>query len=325
MTHILMKKSNYTAFIPNVEKWTFSMLEYGLQKGSIDASQVEQVQIDIMKLMSDNLLRYTKGKSASVKTDVGIDLYNGVVYTIDAYFRSFNDIDDAFEKLMTFNVSSFYHEGKNYLKKKFTQLELSYKYLKSMHLGIAIDAYTDTIYPGLELFFKTYDCEYMPNITSGMIDYPLFYDPMKEIGLWYCEYYIKTLNLENDFCHHYDEHDLVLVVTLYANHYDMAPEDLINNITEILIKQSIASVSLGRAVRSLRLSHEDMLALYVLFSTHDNPESVFTDAFYKTIERLMPSEKNYFSKGFPPLLTQFRVALNSGNLSHFFTVTNATV
>lgn len=320
MTHMLTKQSLCADFMPDIEKWLFSMLEYGMKKEFISRDQVEQIQIDIMKIMSENVLKYTKGKSASVKTDVGIDLYNGVVYIIDAYFRSFKDMDDAFEKLMTFEVRKFYKEGQNCIKEKLEHLELSYKYLKSMHLALTIDAYIDTIYDGLELFFKTYDSEFMPNITSGMIDYPLFYDPMKEIGLWYIEYYIKTLNLENDFCHNYDENDILSIVALYARNYDMASEDLINNVSEILIKQSIASTLLGKDVRNLFLEPSDIKLIHEKLEVQKDPERLFTDAFFITIELLMPSEKAYFIKGLPLLLTQFKIALESGNLAHFFTL-----
>ncbi|MBF4691824.1 DUF6179 domain-containing protein [Fusibacter ferrireducens] len=320
MIHTLAKHSLYTDFIPDIEKWTFSMLEYSLKNGMITPKQVELIQLDIMKIMSENVLKYTQGKSASVKTDVGIDLYNGVVYTLDAYFRSFNDMNDAFEKLMTFEVSRFYQTGQNCIKAKMAHLELSYKYLKSMHLALAIDAYIDTIYNGLELFFKNYDYEFMPNLTSGMIDYPLFYDPMKEIGIWYVEYYIKTLNLENDFCHNYDENDILSIVALYARNYDMAPENLINNVSEILLKQSIASTLLERAVRNLFLKPSDIKLLHEKFKAHPDPEALFADAFYEAIDTLMPSAKSYFRRGFPSLLTQFKLAFASENLAHFFTL-----
>ncbi len=303
----------YTDFAPDIENYTFSMLDYAVKKQLTSVESVEQFQMSLMGVLSEKVIKYTKGKSASVKTDTGIDLYLGLVFSMDMYFRGFQTVEEAFGILLTLDARAFYKVGSECLPQLFERLKLAYDYLKHTLLPLNIDAYNDTIFSGIQLFFDTYDMEYMPHINTGMIDYPIFYDKMDDKGISYMQRYIKGLTIENEFLLNYSEEDVRMIVSKYALNYGLDASELMDNIPEIILKQSIIALILGRDAEDICFKMDDMTTLKTLISSEDNVETLFKSAF----DAAVLERANYFSKGYEKLLNQFVQSIRANALENY--------
>jgi len=212
-------------------------------------SELENIQMQTLKLLSKQTECYTSGDSSSIKVETAQSIMQSIFYSVGSYLKSFPNIDMSIEVLRQKPLLEMYQHGKKLIR---IQLECAKKLLYAIQNdGIVTDnyAYNDTIQNGIQIFFTSYDVDFASHDTPGSIDYPLSNDKMELVGIDYIYTYLQKLFMENQFCKNFTDHDIHCLLRGYDEHY----KDLLINIFGIVVTNLVG----------LLLANQDTLQLNI--------------------------------------------------------------
>ena len=219
----------------NQEQYNISLIKAGLRTRSISKNEVESFQQQVMDILKDLILCYTKGESTSVKVDTAENILNSIFYSIDAGLQSLNDTEAALNVIKSNKVRQVYDEGLALITACFEESRALYLKLRKSRLMVGLEAYDLTIDEGLEAFFNKYDAVFNAHHTMASIDYPLLFDDMSLKGLFYIKNYLETLCLEDQFCRLFSDEEIIKVLAAYGRIYKINYMKILTNIFELVL------------------------------------------------------------------------------------------
>ncbi len=234
-TNRMSKKIHKNTKESKGEPFTLALIKAGLRAGRVSKEEVEYFQLQIMDILKDLILRYTKGESTSVKVDTAADILNSIIYSIDAGLQSINDPDAAFQIIKNGAVWQVYDKGLALVKACFEESKTLYRNLRKSRLRVGLEAYDLTIDEGLAIFFDKYGPVFEAHHTMASIDYPLLFDDMSIQGVFYFKRYIETLSMENRFCKMVPEEEIKKVLMAHGRIHQMDYTKILINIFELVL------------------------------------------------------------------------------------------
>ena len=229
-------------------------------------------------------MRYTKGESTSVTVEKAEKLIIGIWYTIDAYMKTFENLEIAIDTLKKEEISYIYERGKGVLKEDFKITEKLYEKTLKNQICTDLMAYNTTL-SGIENFFKYYDLEFEPDENAADIDYPLIFDDWDMVGLYYMKNYLWNLYVENEICNKFDNKDIHKILKTYGDIYKIDYRDLLINIFEMTINNAVFSILCNS--NSLEIEKEEFEKL------NNNLKKITTEEFRELIEKIISSDNIY--------------------------------
>jgi len=214
---------------------------------------LDRISYERLEILKVQLKYYTKDESSSVMVEVAERLMEGIDYTIGFYLKTFGNIELIIEELKTTSLIDMLKIGNDLIKKKVAESKSLLKTIQENKLKVDIYAYNDTIDYGYLVFFKEYDDFFVPNETHGPVDYQLYMDNVSYKGIEYINYYLETLNLENEFCYNFD----IGEINELLKGYDKNCELLIINIFELVLINSLGLIICGKSLKSLTINSID--------------------------------------------------------------------
>ncbi|MBZ9686651.1 DUF6179 domain-containing protein [Clostridium estertheticum] len=228
---------------------------YGLKL--LTDSELENIQMQSLQLLSKRIERYTDGESSSVKVETAESIMQSIFYCVGSYLKSFPDIDMSIEVLKQKPLLELYLNGKKTID---LQLECAKELLCEIQNDSVVTdnyAYNDTIQNGLQVFFTSYDVDFAAHDTPASIDYPLSNDNMELVGIDYIDSYLKKLSLENKFCKNFTEHDIHCLLRGYDENY----KDLLINIFGLVLTNLVGSLLANKTTLQLKIEPSDRVFL----------------------------------------------------------------
>jgi hypothetical protein len=235
----------------NQEHFSLSLLKGGLPTQRISQAEVEFFQLQIMDILKDLIMRYTKGESTSVTVDVAENILNSLFYSIDAGLQSLNDTEAALNVIKSGNVRQAYDQGLVLVSACVKKSKALYLKLRKSRLKVGLEAYDLTIDEGLALFFDKYGAVFDAHHTMASIDYPLLFDDMSLKGVFYIKGYLETLSLEERFCKLFPDEEIKKVLAAYGRIYKIDYTKTLTNIFELVLNAAFFAA----------LSEEDPITL----------------------------------------------------------------
>jgi len=171
----------------------------------LNEMQIQALQMQLMTLLAKQIEKFNRGQSSSIQRQKAEALMASIYYTLGAYFRSLDDIDESIEILAKEKLEEIFDKGQQILCEKVEFCKTLYEKVKETKIATANIAYNDTIGEGIALFFKEEDEAFKAHETAGDIDYPLCIDKMEEIGVLYMTDYLSKLLIENQVCKYFDK------------------------------------------------------------------------------------------------------------------------
>ena len=246
----------YSFFVENnfsEDHFFKDVLVAGYEKKFLDEAILKRISYERLNILKTQLKYYTKDESSSVKVEVAENLMEGIDYTLGFYLKTFSTLELIIEKLKNESLSHMLETGRDLIKETVEESKKLLEYIMEKKLKINNYSYDDTIDHGISLFFEEYEYFFAPHEGEGSIDYQLYMDNMNYKGIEYIRNYLKILSLENEFCSNFN----IGEINELLKGYDKRSEELLINVFELVLINSLGLVICGKSLSSLNISNAD--------------------------------------------------------------------
>lgn len=295
--------------------FTLSLLSQATTQSIISAQKLQDIQLQIMNLLKNNITKFTRGESCSVKTEVAESLLHSILYNVDFFLIDINDIEICIDLLKKNSISDLYTKGLSSINNAAKKSRGLLNHIQSTKLNVQMDAYHATIDTGLSEFFDNYNAEFFSDESPGSIDYPLSFDNMSLKGIMYIRQYIENLYFENTFCKLFPINNINILLQNYGKIYKYNHKEMLINIFELVFNNSVFSIMLGKDPKNLSISKEECLLLKTMLIP--NISEVIESSIEELIIKLYISDKallNYLKKYANKFCVSLKQNVSEGNI-----------
>jgi hypothetical protein len=247
--HTLIKRESLNPY-----QYTLSLLKEGFKAGIIDKQALYGIQEQIMFILKDIIISYTKGESSSVKTETAEGFLNSIYYSIDAYVSSFEDPEAGIALLKSESIKGTYDAGVEIVASYYKEARQLCQEIVRNKLDVPLEVYNTSVTEALPEFFENYSVVFGAHDTACSLDYPLIFDDMNVRGVFYIKNYLENLDTETQFCKFYSKADIEKTLILYGRKNMIDYKESPVNLFEILISSSIFSALSGNNAGGLIIS-----------------------------------------------------------------------
>lgn len=252
-------------------QFMISLLREGFSEGLLEKPVIDRIGYDMMFLLNDLIIRYTKGESTSLKVDTAEMLMNSICYSIDAGLTNCSSPEECIALLKAKALREIYYDGIKNITACVEKIRCLISEMQKIRMDIPLEAYIATI-ESIPAFFNVLNIMFSPQDSVPSIDYPLVFDDWSVRGVYYMENYIETLNLETKVCRLFDIDDIKHVLESYGRIYNIDYRKCLINIFELIINNAVFSALSGHPARQLLLSKEQYTKLNIELSKFSSIE-----------------------------------------------------
>lgn len=185
------------------EHYFQSLIQVLYSNDVINTKDIENIQFQILDILKQAVIYYTKDESCSVRVEVAEQIMLSIYYTIGIVLKNEPTIKERITLIKENTIKYLFSEGEKLLKIKVEESKELLKLVQENKVKTANYAYIDSIDYGIPLFFIDYDDRFAAHETPGSIDYPLAIDKMDLVGIEYINEYLNKINFENKFCSYF--------------------------------------------------------------------------------------------------------------------------
>lgn len=235
-------------------QYTVSLLNEALRTKLLNPQEVNNIQVQIMLILKDLIMQYTRGESSSVTTDTAESLLFSILYCMDAYTLSCNSPEEAIEHLQTMHIKNIYRKGIERVVQWLEETKGLYKEIRKNKLNVQLESYNLTISEAIPLFLQKYNVIFYSHHTMASIDYPLVFDDMSIQGVLYIKRYLEHFKIETEFCRHFSIQDINKILSGFGKMIRMDYKIELINIFELVFNNAVFSVLSGSTANELMIS-----------------------------------------------------------------------
>jgi len=269
----------------NKNQYIISLFKEAIKIGLISENEIIRIQVNIMNLLKDLILRYTKGESTSVTVETSESLLNSILYAIDFYMFKMDSPEAAVMELKQKSIRQIYENGIELIRVCIIDTKKLYGKIKRNKLRIELEPYNTTI-EEISCFFEEYNIVFGAHNGMGSIDYPLVFDDMSVRGVTYIKNYLENLELETEFCKLFSEEEIKRILVGYEKMCRLSHNIELINIFEILINNSIFSVLCGNEARKLNITKYQFNKINEKLKRLTNVDELIRDAVNRVVDEL---------------------------------------
>ena len=270
----------------NINKdYMINILKWGYLNKKFSENFILEVQRDIGNLLKERIQKYCGSSSTSVTVEMGEQLLDCIYYIIDINFRDDFDMNKSIELIKKNSTKDLLKKGEEKLKTLFEDTKLLYDRVCANRYETELIAYNDTLIKEFGNFFKIYDMKFNAQDIQVSVDYPLIFGDSNLTGIYYIKDYLETLELENKFCNHFEKGEIENLLDINAKIYKLDYRDLLTNIFEIVINNTILSIIVDDEFDDFYLFKEEIKYLKSNLNLSNVNEKV-SSAVKKMIEEL---------------------------------------
>ncbi|NLW44065.1 MAG: hypothetical protein GXY92_02635 [Syntrophomonadaceae bacterium] len=241
--------------------YLLTLLDEALRAGLISESTLQELQIQIMEILKDQIIRYTRGKSSSIPVEAAQNLLQSILFCMDTFCLGFPTPITCLSELLERGMKEVYREGLALVKSKVNEAKKLFAEVRSTRIQTSLIAYNSTLNEAIPDFFKNYDANFNAHDTAAGIDYPLAGDDVNARGVEYIQQYLQKMKMENMFCRRFSRKEIDRLLENYGRVYRIRYPEFLINIFEIVLTNAIFSVMLGEKATSLTLRKNQVVLL----------------------------------------------------------------
>ncbi len=238
----------------NKYHYTNSLIEKAVHIKLLDTGDLLTIQNQLENCLIDLIMKKTNGESTSLPADETKNLMNSILYSLDMYFESIPNPDDAVYQLKTQKISDLLHKGTDIVSNMYNEVKNFYLYIVKRRLKVPLDCYHTTIDEGIPLFLKHYNVVFSSHIISTTIDYPLAIDDWEVCGVKYMHTYLKHFILETNFCKIFGNEKIEKLLNYFGKKIRMDYKLELLNIFELTYYNAVFMLLAGSKVSDLILT-----------------------------------------------------------------------
>lgn len=270
----------------NINKdYMVNILKWGYLNKKFSENFILQIQQDIGDLLKERIQKYCGNSSTSVTVEMGEQLLDCIYYIIDINFRDNFDMNKSIELIKKNSIKDLFKKGEEKLKILFEDTKSLYDRVCANKYETELIAYNDTLIKEFGNFFKVYDMKFNAQDIKVSVDYPLIFGDSNLIGIYYIKNYLETIELENKFCNHFEKEEIENLLDINAKRYKLNYRDLLTNIFEIVINNTILSIIVDDEFDDFYIVKEEIKYLKSNLNL-SNVEEKVSNAVTKMIQEL---------------------------------------
>ena len=307
-------------------QYTLSLIKECVRVKILNKNYIFDVQIKISDILKDLIMKYTNGESSSVTVEKAEKLIITIWYTIDTYIMNFETVKESINALQEEDIKEIYDKGKKLLQKEVENTKRLYEIVMKNKLNTEMTAYNETL-DSIKDFFHNYNINYEADECDVSIDYPLSIDDWNRQGVRYIKNYLWNINIENKICSYFDEGEINKLLETYGENYEIDYRDLLINIFELVITNSIF-VNINKSPsRKLLIKKDEFNNINNKLKKLNNDEieqliNNTTNNLLKYLDIKDEFEIDYIEKYKERLVKLTIDTLKRNNLKNFLIVTN---
>ena len=263
--------------------YTINILKWGYLNKKFSENFILSIQQDIGSLLNKTIQKYCGNSSTSVTVEVGEQLLESIYYTMDANFRDDFNMDKYIELFKQNSIEVIFKMGEQKLKDLFEETKQIYNRVCQNKYNTEVIAYNNTLLKEFGNFFDIYDMKFNAQDIKISVDYPLIFGDNDLNGLYYIKNYLEIIELENKFCNHFKSKEGEMLLDINASRYKLDYRDLLTNIFEIVINNTILSTIIDGEFKDFYIFEKEMDYLKSNLNL-DNIEQEVENSINKIIE-----------------------------------------
>lgn len=291
-----------------------SLLLEAYEQAELSDAELENIQMQCLRLLADSTERYSRGQSSSVRVEAAQAIMASNFYTIGLYLKSMLELSSALDALKQEPIANMYEQGCRILKRKLHVARYLYLLVIKTKIQTPNYSYNATIDEGIKSFFQDYNSDYEAHETPALIDYQLANPVTGWAGVEYMIHYLNNLYMENLFCARFD--NTVIHEVMLCCHKDY--KDLLINIFEQVLHKALGRALLDKDILSLSLEPSDIRELKYILQNRSK-DSVYSllqraaDIVINNLSITKESLKPYIYAVLPELTTRLYHAGKQGD------------
>lgn len=248
--HALVRRDSLD---PN--QYVLSLLQEGFRVGLINRQEIFSIQKQVMLILKELIILYTKGESTSIKTETAEELLSSIYYSIDAYISSVRDPEAGIDLVRSAGIKEIYDKGVEVVALIFKEAKQLCQEIIKNKLDVPLEVYNTSVTEALPEFFENYSIVFGAHDTPcSSLDYPLIFDDMNVRGVFYMRNYLENLNIETQFCRLFSKEDIDKTLAAYGRTCRIDYKEAPVNLFEILVNNSIFSSLSGNDAGKLTIT-----------------------------------------------------------------------
>lgn len=253
----LYLKNNIDKTRLKANKYTVSLLNEAYRTKLLDHDTISRIQLNLMNLLKDLILRYTNGNSTSVAMDTAESLFCSLLYAIDAFALGCRSPEEAVFKLKTGVTEDIYKQGVEQTAKWFAETKALYLKVRKNKLDIMLDSYNLTLNEAIPVFLESYNIIFRAHDGAGSIDYPLVFDDMSIQGVLYIKNYLENFEIETDFCRNFKSDEINKLLQNFGAAMKLNYKIELINVFELVFNNAVLSIMAGKRAGNLSIRADE--------------------------------------------------------------------
>lgn len=297
-----------------------SIFQQAYARGILCDSDIENIQLQCIRLLAYKSERYTRGESSSIRVEAAEKIMKSNLYTIGLYLKTLPCAGSAVGELKTATIFEMYQKGRKLINVKLHTAKHFYELAKKNKVKSSNYTYNATLSDnGIGVFFKSYNPDFEAHESPASIDYQLC-NPVTDLaGVEFIQKYVESLFLENEFCKHFAGEDIHYLLCGYDEGY----KDLLINIFEQVLTVALGCSLANRSVVKLDISEDEARRLHHELSKDAGCSLALTigKATGKMLEDLDVANlslRRYIEKSLPQITSNIARAVKMNTLGKVF-------
>lgn len=294
-----MKRMNEIDIISRIKRenlderiYLNSLIENAYNNQMLTDDDIVNFQMQILQLLDERICKYNGTDSSSVRKEIMEDISNSNIYTISIYLKTFRNPDEAIKSIKKQGIKFAYQEGRKKIDKMLNIIRVMYIKVKQNKLNIPNDTYNDTLIGGIQGFLKIYDPDFKAQDMKITADYPIYNNLIGKLdGVELIKEYVNSIYLENQFCKKFSEEKIKYLLYSYSHDY----KELVINIFEIVLLETIACKLVKRNIQDLAISISELNEIYLLFEDKEKTyiKNVIVKAYQDILYEIQLDNQEY--------------------------------
>lgn len=247
-----------------------SLINRAFELDVIDINFISNLHVQCFELLKLRVERYNGFDSTSILKDKASSIMESNLYTIGLYLKNFSP-DEAIDMLKENAIINIYNKGREYIYRRLDISRVLYKKVINNKMDTDNTTYSDTLFGGIEGFFKIYDPDFEANNIKITADYPLYNNLIGVLdGIEFIEEYLKSIYYENEFCNLFSKDNIKYLLYGYSHDY----KKLIINMFQIILTALIGGILAEEDINKLTISSGGLEKVYIKM-LNKNKEEIY--------------------------------------------------
>ena len=269
---------------------------------------------ELIPIFSKLAQDYTGFESTSISYERAQSLMEAVIYCLDEYHQ----VPSAIPETSHISTEEKYELGLCLVKEKAFKIRNIFNELCLSFQDFGVKCLCDTI-KSIPEFLKWYNAKFCPQENIITVDYPLLIDLSSLRGANKIYQYILFLQKEQQFLTMFHKNYVIHILEKYSADY----ENLMENICEIVLTNTIGHIAVQKPLGSLGFGDEDYLQCMQVFgdktiSEMENMISHFIEIVINQVDKGNKYLCEYLCQGTKNMAVRIDNALRYKRLNKLF-------